>query len=203
MEVSRKLNVTGNPFALNGMFHSTGRFRSRIGLLILAAGWLLFVASFALPATDVAELPGTPPGTPLNGWQAMSSGVLSVFYFPLILVAEPRTLLLLLLPVLNLGIFVCPVLLMYADEEDAPLFGTFMLICGVSISLLPWNLVGNLYYGFYCWTGSILVMALGYFVLGVMARLRSRRLIGDLCFDRELALRRAMQWSPPPVRVRR
>lgn len=79
--------------------------------------WLLFVISFFLPATNVVEVGGTVPGTPLTGWQAFTSSVGVLAGQPLIIIAEPRTLLFLTFPFINLTMLFAPVAVLAWDDS--------------------------------------------------------------------------------------
>lgn len=126
----------------------------------LALAWLLFLLSFFLPATDVVQRSGTPPGTPLCGWQACIDPIHCLMLKPLILIAEPRLLLLLLYPILNLVMFVAP-LLARSMDECAVFLAPVLIASPFSVWLLPDEFMGELFLGFYCWTLSFVLMGMG------------------------------------------
>jgi len=127
----------------------------------IALAWLMFIASFFLPATDVVEMSGTAPGTPLTGWQAFTTS-LEIFGHPvtlLLIPKEPSLLLLLAFPLINLVMLFSP-LPALAWEEAWMLSGVFLLF-GFVPRLLPRELIGNLFVGFYLWDLSIFMMGVG------------------------------------------
>lgn len=134
-----------------------GRFT---GACILAAGWLLFVVSFFLPATDVLQRAGTPAGAPLVGWQAARAAWVALAAQPLVFLVEPRALLFLLAPLANLIALLSPLLAIGAPQRAGGLAIVFLLAALAALSL-PKTLTGNLFIGFYVWVGSFALLSAG------------------------------------------
>jgi hypothetical protein len=128
---------------------------------IIAITWLAFLISFFLPATDVVEVDGVAPGTPLSGWQAFTAS-LSTFaaMFPWMMFAEPRCLLFLAFPLMNLLAFAALLFALLAPEE-AECLGLVLVPLAAIPLLLPHILTGNLIIGFYLGIGSFIGMSLG------------------------------------------
>lgn len=128
---------------------------------IIAIAWFAFLVSFFLPATDVVEVGGVAPGTPLSGWQAFTASLLTfAAMFPWMMFAEPRCLLFLAFPLMNLLAFVAPMFALLAPEE-AEYLGLVLIPLAAIPLLLPHVLTGNLLIGFYLWIGSFFGMSLG------------------------------------------
>jgi len=125
---------------------------------VAAIAWLLFVASFFLPATNVLAVGGNPPGTPLTGWQAFSSSIIAGPLNIWALIAEPVVLIFLIFPLANLLMLVAP-LLIATLEECAVMLAPILIVCAAIVWLLPKELTGDLFVGFYCWNLSFLLMA--------------------------------------------
>jgi hypothetical protein len=130
-----------------------------LSVTVVSAAWLMFIVSFFLPATNVVETGGTAPGTPLTGWQAFSSSLEVLAVQPLIIIAEPRTLLFLTFPFINLAMLLAPVVVLAWDDSWL-LSGLFFLF-----GLLPWlfpkAVTGDLFVGFYLWDLSFFMMIFG------------------------------------------
>ena len=123
----------------------------------IAAAWLLFVISFLLPATNIAQRAGTDPGTPLTGWQTFCSSVFSAAN-PLIWIAEPGVMLFLIFPFANALMFHAPLLVLILRERSA-LIALLLVPCAVVPWFLPKVLLGDLFVGFYCWNVSYFAMS--------------------------------------------
>jgi hypothetical protein len=126
----------------------------------MLAAWLMFFTSFFLPATNVVERGGTPPGTPLPGWDAFFSSLTVLAAQPFIVIAEPRALLLLAFPFINAAMIVIP-LVALREPELAPWYGSVLVPLGLIPWLLPKTLTGDLFIGFYLWNVSFFAMAAG------------------------------------------
>jgi hypothetical protein len=135
----------------------------------MLAAWIMFFASFFLPATNVVEKGGTPPGTPLLGWDAFCRSLLLLPALPLVLIAEPRALLFLTFPFINAAMLVIP-LVALRDPELAPLCGATLAPPGIVPWLLPKMLTGDLFIGFYLWNLSFFAMAVGCILFGLADR---------------------------------
>lgn len=139
--------------------------RIRLAGATIAAAYLLFVTSMFLPATNILQRAGTPPGTPLSGWQALSS-IQVLGAQPLVFVAEPRALLLVTFPALNLLMLLSP--LFVAIQRGWSFWLAFFLVPGGLLLLaLPESLTGDLYVGIYAWIGSLFLMSAGCIWLGL------------------------------------
>jgi hypothetical protein len=144
------------------------RIPRRLSEVMVIAAWLMFIVSFFLPATNVLAMSSTPPGTPLTGWQAFTSSLAVLAAQPLIIIAEPRTLLFLAFPFINLGMLVAPVVTLAWDDSWV-VSGLFLLA-----GLLPWvfpkSVTGDLFVGFYLWDFSFFMMAMGCILVSVSRR---------------------------------
>ncbi len=138
----------------------------KTGMIVFGLAWVMFLASFFLPASDVLEMPGTPPGTPMSGWQTMCS--LRVLGNPFALLAEPRALLLLVFPLANLAMLLSP-LLLPAAENIWPSAALAFLLAAAFPYFLPADLLGNRFIGYWLWQGSFFIMAAGWGLMGIAA----------------------------------
>ncbi len=138
--------------------------RNTLGNMLLAAAWPLFFASFFLPATDVVAMPG-PEDAPLNGWQAMTSAVLTVAFQPIIIVADPRVLLFLVFPAVNVLMLIAP-LRVWSSRECAVPLGIVFVVAGILPFLIPAMFFRNVFVGYYLWNASFFLMASACLLLG-------------------------------------
>ena len=85
------------------------RIPHHLPVAAVAVAWLMFIGSLFLSANNRLEMPGASPGTPLTGWQAFAASLV-VAAHPLVILAEPRTLLFLFLtfPFINLAMLLAP-----------------------------------------------------------------------------------------------
>ena len=144
---------------------------------IAITAWLMFVISFFLPATNVVEMGGTAPGTPLTGWQTFTSSLGVLAAQPLIIIAEPRTLLFLTFPFINLAMLFAPIVVLAWDDSWF-LSGLFLLF-GLLPWLLPKDVTDNLFVGFYLWDLSFFAMVAGCILVSI-----SRKQIYDSAIQR-------------------
>ena len=137
------------------------RIPRHLPLAVVTLAWLMFIFSFFLPATDVLSIGGTAPDTPLTGWQAFTTSF-EVFGSPFILLIpqEPRLLLLLAFPPINLVMLLSPLLAALVWERAWILSG-LLLPFGIVPWLLPKDFTGNLFAGFYLWDSSFFLMGAG------------------------------------------
>jgi hypothetical protein len=142
------------------------RYWRLIGALVVGTGWLVFVTSFFLPATNVVERGGTPPGTPLVAWDAAISSVTLLAAQPLVLVAEPKAFLFLLFPLLNLSVLLSPAIALQAPDKAAWM-ATVLVLAAMVPMTLPKSLIGDVFVGFYAWLGSFIIMAIGHILVSL------------------------------------
>lgn len=121
-------------------------------------GWFVFLTSFFLPAYDGLERPGTSPGSPVLGWQAMVDSIVMLtakFWFVLL---EPRFIVFFLAPFGNAFVLFVPLFVRNLHEAS-----WLISIPLVAISAMMWILPPEIYhhtlYGFWTWNLSILAMA--------------------------------------------
>src|SRR5687768_8883210 len=76
---------------------------------ILLVGWLAFLASFYLPATNVLGVSGSAAGKPLTGWQAFGASLWAGASNPWVWIADPRVLWFLVFPFTNALMLAAPV----------------------------------------------------------------------------------------------
>jgi hypothetical protein len=136
-----------------------------MAVVLIFAAWMMFFASFFLPATNVLANEDTWPGTPLTGWDAFVSPFLLIAAQPSIVIAEPRVLLFLAFPFINAAMIALP-LVAVRDPELAPWYGATLFALGIVPWLLPKILTGDLFVGFYLWNLSFFAMAAGCILVG-------------------------------------
>jgi hypothetical protein len=132
---------------------------------IVVVAWLAFVVSFALPATNVVGIAGTPPGTPATGWQAFIASLEALVCEPLLVIVEPRTLLFLAFPFINFAMLVAPWFVLSSDDGAA--FGWAFLPVGFLPWVLPKSLTGELFIGFHVWDLSFFAMFAGSILMSI------------------------------------
>ena len=141
------------------------RIPRHLPTVIVLTAWLMFFVSFFLPATNVVAIGGTERGTPLTGWQALTTSLRVLAVQPLIVIMEPRTLLFLTFPFINLAMLVAP-LMVLAWDDSWVLSGLFVVG-----GLLPWafpkSVTGDLFVGFYLWDLSFMMMGLGSILVSI------------------------------------
>lgn len=134
----------------------------RVGEAVVLLSWLAFLASFCLPATSILEAAGTKPGTPLTGWQAFQASLDARAWLWL---ADSRLLWLLVFPVTNVLMLAAPAFRLL--REGALIPAVILAPAAFGPWLLPPELLGDLYVGFYLWIGSYMGAALGCSILGI------------------------------------
>lgn len=144
------------------------RIPRHLPTVIVVLAWLMFSASFFLPATNVVQSGGTAPGTPLTGWQAFTSSLEILFVQPLAIIAEPRILLFLAFPFINLAMLISPVPVLAWD--DSWILSGFLLPFGLLPWIFPKSVTGELFIGFYLWDASFFVMTVGSILVGIRRR---------------------------------
>jgi hypothetical protein len=135
------------------------RIPRHLPVVVVTLAWLMFIVSFFLPATNRLEMGGTPPGTPLTGWQAFTSSLFVLGAQPLIVIAQPLTLLFLTFPFINLGMLLSP--LVALSWERAALLSFLLVPCGALPWIFPKDVTGDFFIGFYVWDASFFVMSAG------------------------------------------
>lgn len=125
---------------------------------VILLGWLLFVCSLFLPATNELVTPGRDG---LLGWQAALAS-LSMYSFSgaLLTIADPRFVLLWLCPWFNLAMLLAPALIHHNSENARRLTSLFCLgfIGAIGVT---WLIAHDLFIGFYIWSLSFGVMSFG------------------------------------------
>lgn len=137
---------------------------------VVLGAWLLFIASFYLPATNVIEKPGTPPGTPLTGWQAFAS--IPIVATPMVAITIPKGFVLFTFPLINFVMFMAPIIVLAWSIESWVMTPLFVLF-GIAPWFIPKELSGDLFIGFYVWDASFFAMAIGC----VLVSMRRRQVI--------------------------
>jgi hypothetical protein len=144
-------------------------FASYLPKVSIWLAWALFIASFFLPATGSYERAGTPPGTPLNGWQAFVMSIEALAIKPYVFLIEPRALLFIAFLIINPLMFLAPVLI-FGLQDEAWLLGTLYMAFGIVAWMLPPPLVGDVLFGFYLWNASFFGMGFGCILMGMIPR---------------------------------
>ena len=137
------------------------RIPRHLPALIVMVSWLMFILAFFLPVTNVFGAGGTGPGAPLTGWQTFTSSLEILGYPPAIflLIEQPRLLVVLLFPFINLAMLLAPVVVL--AWADSWLLSGLFLCSGLLPWALPRDATGNLFVGFYLWDMSFFMMTLG------------------------------------------
>jgi hypothetical protein len=131
-----------------------------IAAAFVAIGWVLFIVSFCLPATNVVEAAGTPPQTPIAGWDAAILSLRVISAQPIVILAEPRSLLFIVFAVVNTVMLLSPPFVLFAPKRAFWLAAVFIAAGLVALSL-PKDLVGDLFIGFYAWVASFFILSAG------------------------------------------
>jgi hypothetical protein len=139
-----------------------------LSMLITVLGWALFVISFFLPATNVVERGGTLAGTPLIGWDAAVTSLALIGAQPLILVIEPKSLIFLFVPLINLLVLVSPAIALRAPEGAFWLAVVFVPT-GLLLLTMPKILEGEVFVGYYLWCISFFVVSAGCIAISLSA----------------------------------
>jgi hypothetical protein len=122
--------------------------------LVLVA-WLMGVTSLFLPASVALAQGGTPPGTPLSGWEAISSANYILFLSPWIVIVEPRFAVLPLIGAVTFLLLAIPLLYSAADCEAWLLVP--LLCFSASLWLLPDYTLNAMRVGAYVWQAAFVV----------------------------------------------
>ena len=138
------------------------------GLTLLMLSWLMFLASFFLPATNVLAMAGTAPGTPLTGWQAFESSLSAGAFNFWAWLGDLRVMVFLIFPFTNSVMLVAPAFRVLGKFSFIP--ALILLPAAVVPWLLPHYLCGDLYVGFYLWNASYLMASLGCCQLAIAFR---------------------------------
>ena len=130
-----------------------------VTILLIWVAWLMFAFSFFLPATNVLERGGTPPGTPLRGWGAFIAGFVVIGSQPLVALAEPRVLICLAFPFCNMAMLLSPLFAYPHRRKGFPVISIVLIPSGILPWLLPKTITGELFSGFYQWNLSFFLMS--------------------------------------------
>lgn len=133
---------------------------TRIAFATIAAAWLLFVLFLVLPATNCPAVADHPLGAAVTGWQAFIDSLLSVALHPLLWLAEPRFLLILILPFSHGLMLLAPAIIL-RDREKSAVIALVLAPSAFVPWLLPQPLSEELFAGLYCWIASYFLMTLG------------------------------------------
>lgn len=145
------------------------RLQTIFAALVVLTAWFIFLFSFFLPASNVVSGGGASPGTPLTGWETFTSSILLLAGQPLVILAEPKALLFLTFPFINLLMLISPFVAL-GEHERAPLLALVLVPFGLLPMALPKILTGDVFIGFYAWVGSFFLMSAGCLLLGWAAR---------------------------------
>ena len=142
------------------------RSANLLSAFLLAGGWLLFVVSFFLPATDVVELVSSEPGESLLGWQASVQSLRCIFVKPWLCFLEPRLAFFLVFPFSNLFVFAFPAITLKLERESfVP--ALVVSVVGSMIFFIPQPFLGTRMIGYYLWMISHFVLAAGGFLYAI------------------------------------
>ncbi len=149
------------------------RLARRIGIVLTAVAWWAFLVSFFLPAAvQIGSLPGAMMG-PQSGWQtfveSLTLSIETASYSSWSLWGgvryKPLVLMCLLSPVPNMLMLLTP-LGNLKLKHSAAFIGPLLLVSGVIVFWVCWQVYEGLTIGFYLWIGSILAMALASSLIG-------------------------------------
>jgi hypothetical protein len=156
--VDRSGNDRADSIALSASKASPVQWTIRIALFV---SWAAFFASFFLPAINIVNsinpIANRTPGTDLFGWQTIEALPLmldfgAVLFVPGLLVIFPVML------VANVVAVFAPLALI---DDLAAMIIAGCLVCGaVGTLILPSDLIGAAYLGYYVWLGSLLSLAI-------------------------------------------
>ena len=117
-----------------------------ISRAVVITAWLMFVVSFFLPWTNG-----------WTGWQVSTSSIAIMFAQPLIIIAEPRVLLFLAFPFINLTMLAAPLFILTRDRPWV--FSGLFLLFGFLPWAFPEDVTEYLLIGAYLWDASFFAMA--------------------------------------------
>jgi hypothetical protein len=149
-------------------------------------GWLLAAASLLAPATTALERAGTPPGTPLVGWEALVA-IAAVVFHPLVWFFAPELLWLGVIVVGALLLLAMPPVLSVAKDEAGILQAPLVFV-PAALLLLPESLQRSLCWGIWIWVAAFIAVAAGGIVRCVGAALAP---------EADLPLSRSPAWVGP------
>jgi hypothetical protein len=102
-----------------------------------------------------------PAGTPLIGWDAALSSITLPASQPLILFAEPKFLIFLVYPFINLLMLLSPTIPLFLPRPAAGLLPLVLIPAALIPLTLPKTMTGDLFIGFYLWISSFLLISTG------------------------------------------
>lgn len=137
------------------------------GQALIIVGWLMFLTSFFLPSTNVLEMSGTAPGSPLTGWQAFGSSLSAGAFNPWAWLGDVRVVGFLIFPVTNAIMLAAPTYC-FLKTYSLPA-GLILIPAAIAPWLMPHELRGDLYVGFYLWNSSYFLIALGCLLIAVIS----------------------------------
>jgi hypothetical protein len=134
------------------------RIPARLPMSVVSIAWLMFVASFFLPATGSSAAPE-------NGWQTFVASIELLLLIPWNIAIGPSIFLFMLFPFFNLAMLLAPRRLADWNAEITAVG----FLCGGSLPwLIPRNVSEQLFVGFYLWDASFFVMAIGCILLSIL-----------------------------------
>ena len=133
-----------------------------VGRWLTWSGWALGVLMLFLPVSSALQAAGTPNGTPLVGWEALTTIFehLFNFFFWLYLAAAPGAPLLPLLAVATLVLLSLPPVVALAEDRA----GCVLVPLGAVpwlLLLLPTHLQNSLAWGLWVWATAFIVVSIG------------------------------------------
>lgn len=143
------------------------RLSTLFAVLVILTAWFIFLFSFFLPASNAFG--GKAAGAPISGWETFTAPLVMLAAQPLVILAEPRILMFLAFPLINLVMLLSP-LVVFGEHERAPLLAFVLIPFSLLPLTLPKTLTGDLFIGFYAWIGSFFLMSVGCIWLGWAAR---------------------------------
>jgi len=133
---------------------------------LLATSWLMVGVSMFLPVSTAVELGGTPPGTPLVGWESLYHSNSILFGMPWLVLFEPGILVFPLLMLATLSLLVMPFVYASAGRESV-LLAAILLLLPTMVWLLPASLRDSLLWGVYLWQTAFVIASAACFLRGL------------------------------------
>lgn len=110
-----------------------------------------FFLSLPLPAVEALETPSSRIGQPASCFSVLVMSPVVIMAMPLVVVAEPRLLALLLLPLLTIVVLASPVLLRVNRRVGLIASGLNALLSLVTVALIPSYVTGGKHIGYFVW----------------------------------------------------
>src|SRR5262245_47952992 len=142
----------------------------RIGHMLTWFGWSLAIVSLFLPVSRALVSAGAPIGTPLVGWDALTTIIehlLSVWFW-IYLIADPAGQWILIFPAATFLLLTFPPVVLAANEE-AGCLQIPLAIVPLLLVFLPRHVQATLCWGVWVWSAAFVLVAVGGLIRGLAA----------------------------------